>query len=83
MLLKAGSEAMILGLHAVLNAVRHSGTIPPDWKKGNSHFYLEEERGPSRLQQLLWNNTAQHTRQGACPFAADVDPQSSAEAPET
>ena len=25
---------MIRGLHAVLTAVWHSGTIPPDWKKG-------------------------------------------------
>ena len=33
-LLKAGGEAMICGLHAVLTAVWHSGTIPPDWKKG-------------------------------------------------
>ena len=33
-LLKAGVEAMIRGLHAVLTAVWHSGTIPPDWKKG-------------------------------------------------
>ena len=33
-LLKAGGEAMIHGLHAVLTAVRHSGTIPPDWKWG-------------------------------------------------
>ena len=32
-LLKAGSEAMIHGLHAVLTAVWLSGTIPPDWKK--------------------------------------------------
>ena len=29
-LLKAGGEAMIRGLHAVLTAVWHSGTIPPD-----------------------------------------------------
>ena len=27
-------KAMIRGLHAVLTAVWHSGTIPPDWKKG-------------------------------------------------
>ena len=33
-LLKAGDEAMIRGLHAVLTTVWHSGTIPPDWKKG-------------------------------------------------
>ena len=33
-LLKAGGEAIIHGLHAVLTAVWHSGTIPPDWKKG-------------------------------------------------
>ena len=33
-LLKAGGEAMIRGLHAVLTAVWHSGTIPPDWKRG-------------------------------------------------
>ena len=34
-LLKAGREAMIRGLHAVLTAVWNSGnTIPPDWKKG-------------------------------------------------
>ena len=32
-LLKAGGEAMICGLHAVLTAAWHSGTIPPDWKK--------------------------------------------------
>ena len=25
---------MICGLHAVLTAVWHSGTIPPDWKRG-------------------------------------------------
>ena len=30
--LKAGCEAMIRGLQAVLTAVWHSGTIPPDWK---------------------------------------------------
>ena len=28
-LLKAGGEVMIRGLHAVLTAVWHSGTIPP------------------------------------------------------
>ncbi|KAG0720902.1 Transposon TX1 uncharacterized protein [Chionoecetes opilio] len=33
-LLKAGGEAMIRGLHAVLTAVWQSGTIPPDWKRG-------------------------------------------------
>ena len=33
-LLKAGGEAMIRGLHAVLTAVWHSDTIPPDWKRG-------------------------------------------------
>ena len=33
-LLKAGGEAMIHGLHAVLTTVWHSGTIPPDWKMG-------------------------------------------------
>ena len=33
-LLKARSEGMIRGLHAVLTAVWHSGTIPPDCKKG-------------------------------------------------
>ena len=33
-LLKAEGEAMIRGLHAVLTAVWHSGTIPLDWKKG-------------------------------------------------
>ena len=33
-LLKAGDETMIHGLHAVLTAVWHSGTIPLDWKKG-------------------------------------------------
>ena len=33
-LLKAGDEAMIHGLHAVLTAVWHSGIIPPDWKRG-------------------------------------------------
>ena len=33
-LLKAGGEAMIHGLHAVLTAVWQSGTIPPDWKRG-------------------------------------------------
>ena len=33
-MLKAGGEAMIHGLHAVLCAVWRSGTIPPDWKRG-------------------------------------------------
>ncbi|KAG0713587.1 hypothetical protein GWK47_015881 [Chionoecetes opilio] len=33
-LLKAGVEAMIRGLHAVLTAVWQSRTIPPDWKRG-------------------------------------------------
>ena len=33
-LFKDGGEAMIRGLHAVLTAVWHSGTIPPDRKKG-------------------------------------------------
>ncbi|KAG0720560.1 Nucleotide exchange factor SIL1 [Chionoecetes opilio] len=33
-LLKAGSEAMFHGLHAVLTAMWQSGTIPPDWKRG-------------------------------------------------
>ncbi|KAG0711895.1 LINE-1 retrotransposable element ORF2 protein [Chionoecetes opilio] len=33
-LLKAGGEAMIRGLHAVLTAVWQSGTIPHDWKRG-------------------------------------------------
>ena len=33
-LLKAEGEAIIRGLHAVLTAVWHSGTILPDWKKG-------------------------------------------------
>ena len=69
-LLKFGDETMICGLHAVLTAVWHSGTIPPDWKKG---LVIPIWKGKG-LQQLPWNNTAQHTRQGACPFAADVDP---------
>ena len=30
---KAGGEALIRGLHAVLTAVWHSGTIPLYWKK--------------------------------------------------
>ena len=33
-LLKAGGEAMIRGLHAILTAVWHSGTILLDWKRG-------------------------------------------------
>ena len=33
-LLKAGGEAMIHGLHAVLTVVWHSCIIPPDWKRG-------------------------------------------------
>ena len=33
-LLIAGGEAMIRGLHAVLTVAWHSGTIPPDWKRG-------------------------------------------------
>ena len=33
-LLKAGGEAMIRGLHAVLTAVWQTGTVPPDWKRG-------------------------------------------------
>ena len=33
-LLKAGGEAMIHGLQAVLTVVWHSGIIPPDWKRG-------------------------------------------------
>ncbi len=33
-MLKAGGEAMIRGLHAVLSAVLQFGTIPPDWKRG-------------------------------------------------
>ena len=33
-LLRAGGEAMIRGLHVVFTAVWHSGTIPPEWKKG-------------------------------------------------
>ena len=33
-LLKTGGETMIHGLHAVLTAVWHSGTIPSDWKRG-------------------------------------------------
>ncbi|XP_076058978.1 uncharacterized protein LOC143035828 [Oratosquilla oratoria] len=32
-LLKAGSEAMVRGLHAVLAAVWQSGTFPSNWKK--------------------------------------------------
>ena len=32
-LLKAGGETMIHGPHAVLIAVWHSGTIPPDWRR--------------------------------------------------
>ena len=82
-LLKGGGEAMIRGLHAVLTAVWHSGTIPPDWKKGLVVPIWKGKRGPSRLQQLPWNNTVQCTRQGACPFAADADLHSPAEAPET
>ena len=75
---------MVRGLHAVWTAVWHSGIILPDWKKGlDVPIYLKGERGPSRLQQLPWNNTAQHTREGACPFAADVDLHSTAETSET
>ena len=80
-LLKAAGEAMIRGLQAVLTAVWHSGTIPPDWKKG---LVVPIWKGKgSRLQQLTWNNAAQLTRQGDCPFAADTDPHSPAEASET
>ena len=82
-LLKAGGEAMIRWLHAALTEVWHSGTIPPDWKKGFVVPIWKGKGGPSRLQQLPWNNTAQRTRQGACPFAADTDPHSPAEASET
>ena len=37
-------KTMIHGLHAVLAAILHSGTIPLDWKKGVGRFYLERER---------------------------------------
>ena len=30
---KAGSEAMIRGLHDILTVVWHSDTIPSDWKR--------------------------------------------------
>ena len=33
-LLKDGGKAMTQGLRAVLTVVWHSGTIPPDWKRG-------------------------------------------------
>ncbi len=33
-LLKAGGEAMIHGLYAVLTAMWQSGTIPPEWNRG-------------------------------------------------
>ena len=33
-MLKAGGEAMIQGLHAVVTAVWQTGVIPPDWKRG-------------------------------------------------
>ena len=66
---------MIRGLHAVLTAVWHSGVGRP--------YLGNQEAKTSRLQQLLWNNTAQRNRQGACPFAADADPHSPVEAPET
>ena len=82
-LLKAGDEAMIRGLHAVLTAIWHLGTITTNWKKVVVLPYLEGKRGPSRLQQLTWNNSTRCTRQAACPFAADANPHSSAEAPET
>ena len=84
-LLKAGGEAMIRGLHAVLTAVWHSGnTLPPDWKKG---LVVPIWKGKGDRQDcsnyLPWNNAAQRTRLGSCPFAADADPHSPAEASET
>ncbi len=33
-MLKAGGEAMIHGLHAVVSAMWQSGINPPDWKRG-------------------------------------------------
>ena len=83
-MLKAKIKAMIRGLHAVLTAVWHSGTISLDWKKGLVIPIWKGERRPSGLQQLPWYITVQHTRQSACPFAAEVDHLlSSAETPET
>ena len=49
-LLKAGGEAMIRGLHAILTAIWHSGTIPPDWKRGSS--LSGKAKGTVRTAQL-------------------------------
>ena len=46
---------MIRGLHAALTAVWHSGVGRP--------YLGNQEDKTSRLQQLPWNNAAQHTRQ--------------------
>ena len=42
-LLKAGGEATIRGLHAVLTTVWLSSTIPPDWKRGWSSLSGREK----------------------------------------
>ena len=51
-LLKGGGEAMIRGLHAVLTAVWHSGTISPDWKKGLV-ISIWKEKGDGQMYLLL------------------------------
>ena len=74
---------MVRGLPAVFSAVWHLGTILSDWKKGVRRPYLERERRPSRLQQLLRDNAAQRTRQGARPPVIDAISQVLGEISET
>ena len=79
-LLKAGGEAMIRGLHAVLTAVWHSDTIPPDWK---TRWVIPIWKGKWDRQDCsnYRGITLLSVRGKVHP--ADADPQSPAEAPET
>ncbi len=61
-LLKAGGEAMIHGLHAVLTAVWQSGTIPSDWKRGPVISIWNEKDYHRDCNNYQWYYAVQCTR---------------------
>lgn len=79
-MLKAGAEAMICGLHAVLPAVWQSSVVPPDWKRG-SVIPFENEEETDRTPQITV--VLLHCSGHFCSSAADVNLISSAKVSET
>ena len=64
-LLKAGGNAVLMSLHAILCSVWSTGIIPTDWKRGLVPLWKGKGLSP-RLQQLLRGDAALSAGQGFC-----------------